>query len=186
LLHIGAMNETKTALANNKLSWITGLLNWVFEPNFHVHQSEDNVSKVMHWRLLGGLFRIGSVIFMVPNLNGITVMVGVSRFHIDLDLFYIPRPEMEVQQDRIPNIISLKEQGIDYLTWFVGFEGIGIYRQKTFSNGYGVSKIDIGAHPMVTLGFANMHTPQTQNAMVGFQLMNLQIGVHSAWDTSNV
>ncbi len=177
------MNETKTALDQNKLSWITGLLNWVFEPNVHVHQSEDNVSKVMQGRLLGGLFKIGIVIFMVPNLNGITAMLGVNRFHIDLDLFFIPRPEIEIQQDRRPNIILLKEENLDYLTWFLGFEGIGIYRQKSLSSGHGVSKIDIGAHPMVSLGFANMYARQTQHAMVGFQLMNLQIGVHSAYDT---
>jgi hypothetical protein len=180
------MNETKTALANNKLYRVTGLLNWVFKPSIQVHQSEESVSKVIQGRLFGGLFRLGIVIFMVPNLNGITVMVGVSRFHIDVDLFYILRPEMEVQQDRRPNIIHQKEVDLDYLTWFLGFEGIGIYRQKSLSRGHGVSKINIGAHPMLSLGFANMYAAQTQHAMVGFQLMNLQIGVHSAWDNRDV
>jgi hypothetical protein len=176
------MNETKTALAGHKLHWFTGLINWVFKPSVQVHSSEDSVSKVIQGRLLGGLLKIGFVAFMVPNLNGITAMIGISRFHIDLDLFHIPRPEMEVQQDRIPNIIRFKEKSIDYLTWFVGIEGIGVYRQKSLSDGYGISKIDIGAHPMVSLGFANMYAPQTQHAMIGFQVMNLQIGLHSAYD----
>ncbi len=177
------MNETKATLINNRISWLAGVLNWVFTPSIHVHESEENISKVIHGRLLGGLFKIGVVIFMVPNLNGITAMLGVSHFHIDLDLFFIPRPEIEIQQDRRPNIIRVKEENLDYLTWFLGFEGIGIYRQKSLSSGHGVSKIDLGAHPMVSLGFANMYAQQTQHAIVGFQLMNFQIGVHSAYDT---
>lgn len=180
------MNETKTALASDRSSWIVDIRNWIFSSNVHVNESEDYASKAIFMRLLGGLIKTGAVIFTDLNLNGITTKIGLGRFHIDLDLFYIPRPELEVQRDRIPNIFSINKEGVNYLTWFFGYEGVGIYRKKSLHDGYGVSKIDIGAHPMTSVGFANLYAPHTQHAILGLQVMNLQVSVHSAIDTKDV
>jgi hypothetical protein len=73
----------------------------------------------------------------------------------------------------------------DYQSWFLGYEGIGIYGKSSFAADDGLSQIEIGAHPIFCLGLTNVFNPLTQHAIVGVQVANIQLSIHSAIDAKN-
>ena len=116
------------------------------------------------------------------DASGVILMMGISRFHFDIDLISNRYPEREIRLDRRCHSIDHHEDNLTFKSWFLGFEGIGIYRELSGNNGYGNSSIEIGAHPLISLGLINHYSPFTHHAVVGFKLLNLQLNLHSALD----
>jgi hypothetical protein len=175
------MNGTTSSMLR-----ITNLLGyvgaWIIQPTIRVEIGEVYSFRTFTMKLIGGFFRILIICFVKPDHSGIQLCVGISRFHFDVDFIFILSPENEVRNDRRSNKFVYNDESIDYHSWFVGYEGIGLYRKYSLAEDNGISQFEFGAHPLCSLGLTNVSNPLTQHAIVGFQFANIQLSIHSAID----
>ena len=179
------MNETKTLALTRRESGLARLFQWFFKSDFEVLKSDHSVSQGVYGKFFGGLVTFGLMGILTPTVNCVTIKIGVGQAHIDLDLMTDSHPELDKRNDRIPNLTHLQGNGVDYLSWFAGLEGVGIYYHRSIKNRYGVSGIEIGAHPLLNLGVYNLYQVNTQHAILSVQFTYIQISFHAAIDTKS-
>ncbi len=150
---------------------------------FRTNQSENSLTHSVRYSIINGWINFGAVAFIRHDMSGVTLLLGIKRFHVDLDLLYTPRPEDEIRNDKRPNRHRAEESLSQLESWFLGYEGIGMYREKTMSDDYSISRLEIGAHPMLEVGFYNFNHPATTQAVLGIQFINFQISLHSSMDS---
>lgn len=150
---------------------------------FRTNQSENSLIHSVRYSIINGWIIFGAVAFIRPDMSGVTLLLGIKRFHVDLDLLYTPRPEDEIRNDKLPNRQTVEKYQSQFESWFLGYEGIGIYREKSMSGDFRVSRLEIGAHPLLELGFYNFNHPATTQAVLGIHFINFQISLHSAMDS---
>jgi hypothetical protein len=160
------------------------LFNWLFKPIYKIESTDFQKTQIARCDFWGGWLRIGC--FHVSNyeFQNITIMIGIKRFHIDLELNFIVAPEREVRSDKKTHYNRLIEGNVNVENSFLGWEGIGIYKEKTLIESFGISKIEIGAHPLVSIGVCNFYHSSTQHAVLGCQIANFQVDLHAAVDSS--
>ena len=160
------------------------LFNWLLKPIYRIESNDFQETHIAKCDFLGNWLSFG--FFRVRNsaFRNITIMIGIKRFHIDLELNFIVAPEREVRSDKKTHFNRLVEGNVDVENSFLGWEGIGIYKERTLIDSFGISKIEIGAHPLVSIGVCNFYHSSTQHAVLGCQLANFQIDLHAAVDSS--
>jgi len=165
-------------------SRISKLFLWFFKISNQVNSSDFHITRVSRCSFLGSWINLGAIYH--GNLSGqnITFLFGIKRFHLDLELNFIIAPEMEVRADKKIHYKNVIEKNAILKRGFLGWEGIGIYGEKTLVHSIGVSKIEIGAHPMISVGACNFYHELTQHAVIGCQLLNFQVDLHAAFDSS--
>jgi hypothetical protein len=156
---------------------------WIVQPTIQVEIGEVYSFRTLMMKLVGGLFRFVIISFVKPDHSGIQLCFGISRFHFDVDFIFIFRPEDEIRRDKRLNNFTYTDESIDYRSWFVGYEGVGLYRKYSLAMENGISQIEFGAHPLCCLGLTNVSNPLTQHAIVGIQFANIQLSIHSALDS---
>ena len=157
--------------------------NWLFRVNFYTNQNENGLTHSMRYSIINGWINFGVAAFIRHDMSGVTMLIGVKRFHFDLDLIYTIRPEDEMRKDKRSNSIRAEGSHSQFESWFLGYEGVGLYREKSMSDDISLSHFEMGAHPMLALGFYNFNHPATTQAVLGIQFINFQISLHSAMDS---
>jgi hypothetical protein len=177
------MNSLKNQPLPISTKIINFIQNWLFRVTFNTNQSENGLTHSMRYSIINGWINFGATAFIRHDMSGVTMLLGMKRFHFDLDLVYTPRPEDERRNDKRSNSIKVEESHSQFESWFLGYEGVGIYRERSTSDDLSLSRLEIGAHPMIGLGIYNFYHPATQQAVLGIQLFNFQISLHSAMDS---
>jgi hypothetical protein len=176
------MNEATLSTRPRFATLVGKMASWLFDPCLQLERGENFSYRTFRCKLGGGLFRLAIISFVKPDHSGIQLCFGIIRFHFDLDLFFIFRPEDEIRQDRRTNKLQYQDDEIDYHSWFLGYEGIGIYRKSSLSKALGISTLEMGAHPLFSFGITNVYHELTQHAIIGLQYANLQVSFHAAMD----
>ena len=179
------MNEAITSTSPRIATLASRLATWLIDPSVQQEQGEVARFRVLKCKFGGGLFSVAMIHFVNPDHSGIQVCFGILRFHIDMDFIFISHPENEVRNDKRINKFEYKDEHIEYRSWFLGYEGIGLFRKYSLTAGTQISQIEVGAHPLCATGFTNVNNSLIQRAVVGMQFANLQVGIHSALDAKS-
>ena len=176
------MNEATISRIPRFATLVGQAVTWLIDPSVQEERGEDFSFRTFSCKLGGGLFRFVINSFVKTDHKGVQFGFGILRFHFDVDIIYIYRPENEIRNDKRTNKFAFSDATVDYRSWFIGFEGVGIYRKHSMVQGYGISELEIGAHPICNIGFINLYHQVTQHAIIGMQFANLQLTLHSAFD----
>jgi uncharacterized membrane protein len=176
------MNEATISPKTRFSTLVSQVATWLFNSSLQRESGEDFRFRTFRCKLGGGLLSFSLINFRNPDQSGIQICFGFIRFHYDVDLIFIPRPEAEIRNDRRINKFAYKDNAVNYHSWFLGFEGIGIYHKSSLTLENMISAIEIGAHPLISIGFYNVYHEITQHAIIGIQVINLQVSFHAAFD----
>jgi hypothetical protein len=176
------MNRAKSISVSNLNKAVSFFRLWVFNSEMHTQRGEGFIAHSVKSRLARGRFWIGINTFFSSQSSLVTIAIGVKRIHFDIDLIFSARPEEEIRNDRRTNTFKHIDPPFRFESWFLGYEGIGLFRELSVHDDITISRIEVGAHPMITIGFVNLYHPSTQQAIFGVQIINFQISVHSAID----
>ncbi len=176
------MNEAIASTRPRIATLASRLATWLIDPSVQQERGEVARFRVLKCKFGGGLFGVAMIHFVNPDHSGIQLCFGILRFHMDFDFIFIARPENEVRNDKRMNKFEYTDETIDYRSWFLGFEGIGIFRKFSLVEGTQISQVEFGAHPLCAIGFTNVNNSLAQRAVVGLQFANIQVGIHSAID----
>jgi hypothetical protein len=179
------MNETIIS-RREKLTTLLGQVgSWIITPSLKHQKGEAHNLQTLACKFGGGLLRFVCIRFNNPEHAGIQLCFGIFRFHFDFDFIFIARPENEIRNDKRINRYAFSDDKIDYHSWFLGYEGVGLFRKYSFASGSGVSQIELGAHPLFCISLTNFINPNTKHAIVMIQIANVQLSIHSAVDAKS-
>ena len=119
------------------------LYSWLFKLIYKSQSQEFQKTQIARCDFLGTWVRIGFFLVSNSEFRNLTLMFGIKRFHIDLELNFIFAPEMEMRVDKKMHYKSMIEDNVILKRGFWGWEGIGIYRETKLIDSFGYSKIEI-------------------------------------------
>jgi hypothetical protein len=176
------MNGTGISIRNRLTTLRETIGVWIIEPIIYRERGAGHSYRSLKCKMGGGLFSFTVIAYINPTHSGLQLCVGIFVFHLDLDLMFIVRPEDEFRNDKQTNKVNYNDGKLDHRSWFIGYEGIGIYRKYSMVGEYGISQLEVGASPLCGIALTNIYHPITQRVVVGIQFANLQVCLHSVID----